>query len=135
MFSTRYLFSTTCLLHEIRMWFLIILTHIQYRISSIFNYCIISINWLNWIPGMVTLILFLYIAHWNTWVLMWVILKLHYFIWQIMSGVRKLNIKASTIYLISIDLAKQYSYLFLLFTNQNGTHSILTKKIGLLSKN
>jgi len=52
-----------------------------------------------------------------------------------MSGVRKLNIKASTIYLISMDLAKQYSYLVLLFTNQDGTYSILTKKIGLLSKN
>ena len=51
-----------------------------------------------------------------------------------MSGVRKLNIKASTIYLISMDLAKQYSYLFIPFTNQNGTYSILTKKIGLLSK-
>ena len=33
-----------------------------------------------------------------------------------------------------MDLAKQYSYLFILFTNQNGTYSILTKKIGLLSK-
>jgi len=51
-----------------------------------------------------------------------------------MLGVRKSNIKASTIYLISMDLAKQYSYSFLPFTNQDGTHSILTKKIGLLSK-
>ena len=33
-----------------------------------------------------------------------------------------------------MDLAKQYSYLFIPFTNQNGTYSILTKKIGLLSK-